>query len=81
MEMLGLDIGQMDHGRGHQEHQERRKILRGGKRVSLPEEQALHQGCRLQDQQAEAVITKQSIKEGDEKKKKKVRFKNMVHFE
>ena len=31
--------------------------------------------------QAEAVITKQSIKEGDEKKKKKVRFKNMVHFE
>ena len=41
---------EMDHGRGHQEHQERRKILRGGKRVSLPEEQALHQGCRLQDQ-------------------------------
>ena len=35
--------------------------------------------CRTR--QAEAVITKQSINEGDEKKKKKVRFKNMVHFE
>ena len=35
--------------------------------------------CRTR--KAEAVITKQSIKEGDEKKKKKVRFKNMVHFE